>query len=1127
MMKLSKIRDNEIRMISKIEDKINPRKKRLNLEEAKGQELRNHLALVCFFYDDVDQFGDSSIRQNTVAPQQGANTGGGNVMTHLFARSADLVDATTMPVSSIFDRQFIPVDTPSERESAKDGQAINGSLKDSSKTAANQRLTFSSRTAGDSRALLVANSKESLANPGVTTPSVEDVSYIDLGNCDQKCHYCGCLFCYAEWLKGANHFMEQIRAYNKMFAMTSFGAKVDDSVNKRRGPYVFKVSGQIYRWIGSLCLEEVHDLRFLQLYIYDTQDEVANRICSAGDIPGMKIKLYSMGGIRGYKLPSSDLLGGIVFYDSPKSRMDFDVVIQLRGGPPQRIKKEHQSYMSLQYPLLFVFGQPGFYPEMVLKPKDCSGQVFCAIEQYRLDWVRKNQKELRSDYLLGLYDAVSKGDREGIQVGSMVMLPRTFTGGPRFVYNRVLEKRFAALSYAFIVTELMMHGPCGVGIPMQRVRKTKSAARNFQKSIMTTLFYTNEHTHYWRRQTEIHFMTGESRLDNYNVVPYNQKLSLAFHAHINVEYYGWSMLIKYLFKYISKGPDRILAKVSKSIGDMSTSTDNQLMEVDKIKNYVDGRFVSLFEACGRIFDYPIHCREPAVQILNVHLENMQRVSFRNRDRIDIIVNMPEKKKMTLTEWYVYYDQNTDGRHLTYLDFPSEFAWSAKTKSWHQRVIKTKKYGRLTYVHPSSGDLFYFRMLLCHKKGCKSPDEVQTINGKLLPTYRVTCEALGLLGDNKEWDVALEESTMLATSAKLRMLFAQILVYCGVADPMKLWMKHWCAMQDDIPSKVSDVTDIPKFRKSVNDFGLSLPPWDMLEDLKNKILMEKRNYRRDLLSRDVIELVPKLNRDQKEVFILITTAFEEGRQELLFVYGHGGIGKTCLWKTITSLERSQGKIVLAVASSGIASLLLPARRTAHFRRCFEALDRTLRDLMSAPEIVFGGKTVILGVYMLRENMILLRSDLSDEQRKRSEVFAKWLFDVGNGEIGDNDHQDDEDTSHITVLQEYCINVDKEGLSKLINFIYDDATLKAPTASTLQEKVIVCPKNDTTDEVNAKILSSTKGVMKTYLSKDEAIPLGKQTSETEMLYPMEYLNTLTFPGFSPHALQLNVGTPIMML
>ncbi|GJY97491.1 calcineurin B-like protein 4 [Tanacetum coccineum] len=38
MTKLSKIIDNEMIMISKMRDKINPRKKRLNLEEAKGEE---------------------------------------------------------------------------------------------------------------------------------------------------------------------------------------------------------------------------------------------------------------------------------------------------------------------------------------------------------------------------------------------------------------------------------------------------------------------------------------------------------------------------------------------------------------------------------------------------------------------------------------------------------------------------------------------------------------------------------------------------------------------------------------------------------------------------------------------------------------------------------------------------------------------------------------------------------------------------------------------------------------------------------------------------------------------------------------------------------------------------------
>ena len=52
--------------------------------------------------------------------------------------------------------------------------------------------------------------------------------------------------------------------------------------------------------------------------------------------------------------------------------------------------------------------------------------------------------------------------------------------------------------------------------------------------------------------------------------------------------------------------------------------------------------------------------------------------------------------------------------------------------------------------------------------------------------------------------------------------------------------------------------------------------------------------------------------------------------LFFVYGHGGTAKTHLYKTILAGVRSQGKIALAIASSGIAALLLPGGRTAHSR-----------------------------------------------------------------------------------------------------------------------------------------------------------------------------------------------------
>nr|GEW54416.1 helitron helicase-like domain-containing protein [Tanacetum cinerariifolium] len=78
------------------------------------------------------------------------------------------------------------------------------------------------------------------------------------------------------------HFMENIRAYNPMFSMTSLGNKVDTSINNGRGPYVFRILGQIYHWIGSMCPQEGDMPWFLQLYIYDTNNEVQNQMVYFG-----------------------------------------------------------------------------------------------------------------------------------------------------------------------------------------------------------------------------------------------------------------------------------------------------------------------------------------------------------------------------------------------------------------------------------------------------------------------------------------------------------------------------------------------------------------------------------------------------------------------------------------------------------------------------------------------------------------------------------------------------------------------------------------------------------------------------------------------------------------------------
>jgi hypothetical protein len=50
------------------------------------------------------------------------------------------------------------------------------------------------------------------------------------------------------------------------------------------GPPIFKISGQVHHLIGSLLPPKYETPKFIQLYIYDTSNEVRNRLsCLTAD----------------------------------------------------------------------------------------------------------------------------------------------------------------------------------------------------------------------------------------------------------------------------------------------------------------------------------------------------------------------------------------------------------------------------------------------------------------------------------------------------------------------------------------------------------------------------------------------------------------------------------------------------------------------------------------------------------------------------------------------------------------------------------------------------------------------------------------------------------------------------
>jgi hypothetical protein len=71
-----------------------------------------------------------------------------------------------------------------------------------------------------------------------------------------------------------------------------------------------------------------------------------------------------------------------------------------------------------------------------------------------------------------------------------------------------------------------------------------------------------------------------------------------------------------------------------------------------------------------MFAFDIHGRQPSVERLIVHLPGMNRVIFRENDRLDSVLDDPDAYETMLTEWFVANRNYVDGREYTYLEFPS-------------------------------------------------------------------------------------------------------------------------------------------------------------------------------------------------------------------------------------------------------------------------------------------------------------------------------------------------------------------------------------------------------------------------------------------------------------------------
>ena len=110
-------------------------------------------------------------------------------------------------------------------------------------------------------------------------------------------------------------------------------------------------------------------------------------------------------------------------------------------------------------------------------------------------------------------------------------------------------------------------------------------------------------------------------------------------------------------------------------------------------------------------------------------------------------------------------------------------------------------GRVSNVLPIQGEKFYLRMLLNHRTGATSFSDMKVLNGTEYSIYKDVCLEMGLLEDDGEWLISMEEVSKYGVSGQIRATFAIILQYCQPTKPRILHDKFISFMSEDFIHKM--------------------------------------------------------------------------------------------------------------------------------------------------------------------------------------------------------------------------------------------------------------------------------------------------------------------------------------
>ncbi|KAL3618913.1 hypothetical protein CASFOL_037141 [Castilleja foliolosa] len=463
-------------------------------------------------------------------------------------------------------------------------------------------------------------------------------------------------------------------------------------------------------------------------------------------------------------------------------------------------------------------------------------------------------------------------------------------------------------------------------------------------------------------------------------------------------------------------------------------------------------------------------------------------------------------------------------------------------------------------------------------------DMMKVNNIQYESYKDACYALGIIEDDKEYIDGIKEASYWASAQSLQRMLCTLLNDNCMQNPSNVWEQCWAALSDDILySRRKRLNCLTLSDEELKNFALietelilrryggSLQHIDSMLYHKfdsstvseNRLILEELQYDVAKLEEELEVLISKLIDEQHQVFEVVLDSVNCNKGKTFFLYGFDGTGKTFVWKVLSAELRCKQYIVLNVASSGIASLLLPGGRTAHSRfkipltpvetstcniklgtnlaelivqekliiwdeapmmrkYCFEALDRTLRDIMKSTDVSnvnkpFGGKTIVFGGDFRQILPVIpkgCRHDIVSATKYRSYIwkdcelskFGEWIASIGDGTIGDGENG----VFKVKILNHMLIENDGDPIASIVDTIYPELDDASTDPTYLKERAILAPTLSLVDSVNHYMIEKMSGECRTYYSSNSACRSDSCSDILADVHTPEFLNSIKCSG-----------------